>query len=530
MRRWFCVAGIVLSTTGCVRPVYETQNVIVPNHWHWKADDSSTECNQDWWVEFGDPILTQLILISLANNQEIQIAVSRVFEYYARLGIATSGLFPTVTGNATFSRYKSSIALPGAGSSFNSGSNTGAGAGGAGAGGAGGMGTGALGAAAPSISRINNQFLAYLNLNWEIDFWGKLVSARDAAYADLLASIQGRRAVTLTVVKNVANAYFILRQYDAQLAISLKTLQSRLESLELAKDRFELGETSELEVAQSESEVEDAKIRVLEFQRSIAQQENLLSVLLGQSPHEIIRGRSLDKFDYPISVPAGLPSELLVRRPDIVEAEQRLIAANARVAQARALYFPTISLTGQYGSESAALSKFLTSPAEFWSYGINAIQTIFDAGNIYYHVQEAIAIRDELLFGYRNLILKAFGEVEDALVAVQKNRELAEEHAKQVKVLTNYLHLAQLRYEEGEVDYLNVLDAERQLFEAQLQWAQAQSDSFTAIVELYGALGGGWVIEADGMVMESLPHRWNIRNMCDREEGKRVEKGEESEW
>ncbi len=187
----------------------------------------------------------------------------------------------------------------------------------------------------------------------------------------------------------------------------------------------------------------------------------------------------------------------MTRRPDIIEAEDAIIAADARVTEARALFFPQMTLTSMYGNESDQLSNFLTSPATMWQYGIAAVQTLFDAGKIGFQVDTAKALRDEALYDYRQTILNAFREVNDQLIAYKKNRELVQEHQKQVAVLSDYLHLAQLRYNEGEIDYLNVLDAERSLFNAELDMVQAQSDSFTALVKLYSALGGGWVTDAD---------------------------------
>lgn len=353
----------------------------------------------------------------------------------------------------------------------------------------------------PNIRRSYNDYLAFFALNWELDFWGRISGASEEAYAELLSQVEARRAVVLTLVSSIANAYITLRKLDSLLEISKKTLDSRIESLKLAINRFELGETSELEVKQAEAEVEIAAISALEFERAIPQQENLLSVLIGENPSSIERGRSIETFEYPQSIPAGLPSDLLVRRPDIVEAEDLLIAKNAEVTHARALFFPQIILTGKYGSESILLKNFLSSPAEFWQYGISALQILFDAGKTRYQVEAAKAEREEALAAYRQTILIAFKEVNDGLVACKMNQELVIERQKQVKVLSDYLKLATLRYQEGEVDYLNVLDAERSLFDAQLSQTEAYANNFTAVVQLYSALGGGWVDDADAFAI-----------------------------
>lgn len=470
MRRLSSIIGIILLLTGCMRPHYQPPYVSIPDSWRIDADESSTLCNMRWWEQFQDPVLNGLIITALRNNQDLKVAIARVFEYQARLGITNADLYPSVYGNALYTRTQLPLTLPTAPLS-------------------------------PGVSRIQNNFQLYFSLAWQLDFWGRLRSASEASYAELLAQVEARRAVAVTVVTSVANTYILLRQLDGQLEVSRKTLESRLESLKLATYRFELGETSEIEVKQAEAEVEDAAIRMLEFEREIPQQENLLSILLGENPRSIERGLTLDLFQYPVTVPTGLPSDLLSRRPDIVQAEESLIAANARVAEAKALFFPQITLTGLYGNESAKLSDLLTSPAQIWQYGITVLEPIFDAGKTGYRVDAARAIRTEALYTYFQTILNAFREVNDALIAYQKNLQLVKEHQRQVNVLRDYLKLAQLRYEEGEIDYLNVLDAERSLFDAQLQLVQAQAESFIALVQLYGALGGGWVIEVDAIAL-----------------------------
>jgi multidrug efflux system outer membrane protein len=440
-----------------------------PDGWRVEADEGTTLCNFRWWEQFDDPVLNSLIIKALHNNQDLRAAIDRVLDYQARFRVVNANLLPFVYANGNYSRSLFSRALP---------TND------------------------PSavLFPILNDYQGFFNLNWELDFWGRVRSASDAALAEWLMQIEVRRAVVVTVVTAVANNYITLRGLDGQLEVSRKTLQSRYESLKLAKYRFELGETSEIEVKQAEAEVEIALIRVIEFERDIPRQENLLSILLGENPRDIERGSPIEAFVYPMEIPTGLPSDLLERRPDIIAVENSLMAANARVTEAQALFFPQINLTGMYGNESAALSRFLTSPATMWQYALSAVQTLFDSGKIWYTVKGAEAQRNQVLAQYRQTILQAFREVNDALVSYNKNKELVAEHQIQVKVLNDYLNLAQLRYAEGEIDYLNVLDAERSLFNAQLQQVQAQADSFQAVVELYKALGGGWVIDADAQI------------------------------
>ncbi len=465
-----CVA-VLLILCSCFKPNYQRPCLDLPEHWRMPADEGSTLCNYRWWEQFEDPVLNQLIILALQNNQDLKVAISRAIEYYALVGITNAALWPQLTGNLNYNRSESSVSIPLS--------------------------------IPPGVPRIDNNYQASFNLSWELDFWGRLLSASEASYADLFAQVEARRAFVLSLVSSVANDYIILRSLDAQLEISKNTLTSRLESLKLAEDRFNLGETSQIEVRQAESEVEIAAIRVIEFERAIPQQENLLSVLIGENPRHIERGLTIESFQRPLEIPAGLPSDLLTRRPDIMQAEDLLIATNARITEARALFFPQISLTSMYGSQSDQIKSFLTSPAEMWSYGLTAIQTIFDAGQIVYRVKVAEARREEALHAYKQTILNAFREVEDSLIAYKKNLELVYEHRRQVRILKDYLKLATLRYNEGEIDYLNVLDAERSLFDAELQLAQAHADSFMAIVDLYGALGGGWVVDADDIALAS---------------------------
>lgn len=461
----------LLVVSSCLAPNYKAQYVNIADSWRVETNEESTLCNLSWWQQFQDPVLNDFIVAALKNNQDLHVAISRVLEYYARFRIVSAELYPQVDGTASFNRYQTTLELPIP--------------------------------IIPGQKRIYSIFDAFFSLSWELDFWGRIHSQSEAAYADLLSQVEARRAVVMTVVTSVVNAYITLRAFDGQLEISQKTLESRYQSLDLAENRFFLGETSELEVFQAKAEVEIAAIRLIELQRAIPQQENLLSVLLGENPRQIERGRTLNTFEYPALIPAGLPSDLLRRRPDIVEAEDRLIAANARVSGAQALYFPQISLTGQYGNQSDELHNLLTAPARMWQYGLSATQTIFDAGRIVYQVKEAKALRNEALFTYRQTVLNAFREVDDALIASKKNLELVAENQKQVKILKGYLHLAQLRYNEGEIDYLNVLDAERSLFDAELQLVQAQANNFSAVVDLYGALGGGWIMDADSFALNN---------------------------
>lgn len=355
-----------------------------------------------------------------------------------------------------------------------------------------------------------DNFQAFLNAGWEIDLWGKLRRATEASRADLLSTEEVRRAVILTLVTSVANAYVNLRDLDRQLDIAKRTAKSREESYALFRKRFELGAISELEVYQVKSEYEQALATIPFLEKTIAQQENALSVLLGRNPGPISRGKTIDEFDLP-AVPAGLPSDLLANRPDIRQVEQDLIAANARIGVARSLYFPTISLTGLFGWASADLSNLFSGPAKIWNFAAPLTAPIFTGGAIRGQVRSTEAVQQQALLRYQQSIQVAFREFEDALVDQKKSREQLEVQTRQVESLRNYARLARLRFDNGYTSYIEVLDAERGLFNAELAMAQTKGALFQALVDLYKTMGGGWVVEADRMTGITTDSKISVR-------------------
>jgi outer membrane protein, multidrug efflux system len=312
----------------------------------------------------------------------------------------------------------------------------------------------------------------------------------------LLATEDGRRAILLTLVAAVANEYIALCALDKQLEISRRTADSRGESVRLFELRYKGGVVAELELEQVRSEYEQALAAIPDLERQIVLQENLISVLLGSNPGPIPRGRSLDELALP-RVPAGLPSELLDRRPDLLQAEQNLVAANAEIGAAKALYFPTISLTGQAGTLSTQWSKLFTADSRTWNFGPTITLPIFTAGAIRGQVAQAEARQQQALYQYQQAIQTAFRETEDALVGQLKLREQLTVQARRVKALRGYARLARLRYDNGYTSFLEVLDAERSLFNAELDYTRNQGDLFQALVNLYKAMGGGWVVQAN---------------------------------
>ncbi len=340
-----------------------------------------------------------------------------------------------------------------------------------------------------------------MNAGWELDLWGRIRRATEAARADLVGTEEGRRGVILSLVGSVAGSYVNLLDLDRQLEIARQTVKSRGESLELFRIRFEGGFTSEIEYVQVKSQYEEAMATIPAIQKAIAQQENALSVLLGRNPGPIARGKTIDGLTLP-AIPAGLPSDLLERRPDLLAAEQALISANAQIGVAKAAYYPSIGLTGFFGYASADLSDLFSGPAKVWSYSVPVSMPIFTAGKIAGDVQAAEAIQRQALAGYRQAVQNAFREVDDSLVDQARTREQLASQYSQVKALEKYVELARLRFDNGYTSYLEVLDAERSLFNAQLSYVQNQAVLFQAVINLYKAMGGGWVLEAE---KETIP-------------------------
>ncbi|MGD1991520.1 MAG: efflux transporter outer membrane subunit, partial [Chromatiales bacterium] len=312
----------------------------------------------------------------------------------------------------------------------------------------------------------------------------------------LLAAEEGRRSVILSLVSSVATSYIRLLNLDEQLRIARKTVYSRRETLRLFQLQFQGGVVSELEVSQVRSELELAKTLVPQIEREIALLENSLSILLGQNPGPITRSRNFNKLSLP-PVPAGLPSELLERRPDIRAAEQQLVAANALIGVARTQYFPTISLTGLFGFVSDELSDLFDSSSDIWGYDAGLLGPIFDGGRIAGNIRATEAAQRQAVIAYQQAVQTAFREVDDALIQNRKAREIVTARKRQLDALRDYARLALLRYDEGQVSYIEVLDSERRLFDAELSYAINRGDVYIALVNVYKSMGGGWVTKAE---------------------------------
>ncbi|MGE5895022.1 MAG: efflux transporter outer membrane subunit [bacterium] len=470
MRKSIVSLLITLALAGCmIGPDYQRPAVDAPRSWRFEDEEASDVANTAWWEQFNDPVLNDLIQDALQENKDVKIAAARVEEFVGRYGTTRAALFPQIGAGASAGRQRTSELI----------------------------GPTPL----QDVPNVNPTFSNYelsLNASWEIDLWGKLRRATEAARANLLSTEEARRAIILTLVTSIANSYINLRDLDKQLDLTTQAAKNYKESYDIFKLRFEYGTVSEIEVSQAKSQYEQALANIPFFEKAIAQQENALSVLLGRNPGSIPRGRTVDELVLP-AVPAGLPSDILVNRPDIRQAEQNLIATNAIIGVAKAQYFPTISLTGLFGSASADLSDLFTGPAKTWSWAVPVTAPIFTAGAIAGQVKSAEAVQQQALLIYQQAIQSAFREVDDALVDQKRTREQQEALARQVDSLRTYAHLARVRYENGYVSYLEVLDAETRLYNAELTHAQIQGILFQALVNLYKAMGGGWIVMAEGL-------------------------------
>jgi multidrug efflux system outer membrane protein len=459
-RHWLVAIAFLLLTGCAVGPKYKRPPVAIPDTYRGLAPDAGPQTSlslgdEKWWTVFRDSQLQELIREALSQNYDVRIAAARVLQAQAVLGITRADQFPTITGGASSSNER----LPA---------------------------TRVTPAVETSPSQVN------LSLFWELDFWGKFRRATEAARATLLATEWGQKAVISSLVSNIASAYFQLLELDLEMAISRTTLDSRKESLRLVEVRAKGGVTSLLDVRQSEQLVYTAAASIPDLERRIEQQENLISILLGKNPAPVTRGKPLVENPLLPVVPAGLPSSLLERRPDIHSSEQQLVAANAQIGVAKAAYFPQIALTATGGYQSSALTDLFSGPAGLWSFGGQLLQPIFTGGRIRSNVRLTEAQQQEAVLVYQQSIQQAFREVSDSLVAYRKNQEFRTQEELLTNSAQDATRLANMRYQGGVTSYLEVLDSDTRYFDAQLGLAQAQLNERLALVQLYNALGGGW--------------------------------------
>jgi len=465
------VAGLTACTVG---PNYKRPAVDVPGTYRGSVSEeeakaspipstvmqsaqqpSSSLGDEKWWEVFQDPQLQTLIRTALKNNYDVRIAATRVLQAQAQLGITRADQLPSLSGGGNISSQQSPQIGP-----------------------------------IPAYEVTQGQLTASAAYN--LDFWGKYRRATQAARATLLANEWAQKEVTSTLVADLATAYFQLRELDLELEISKRTFASRSDSLHLTTTLEEHGIDSLLDVRQSEQLVYTAATEIPDFERQIALQENAISILLGKKPGNIPRGLRLTEEPHSPEVPAGLPSSLLERRPDIREAEQSLIAANAQIGVARAAYFPQISLTGSAGYESPALSNLFTGPAGIWDLAASVTQPIFEGGRLKSNVRLAEAQHEQMFLTYQQTIQGAFRDVSNGLVSYRKNREFRVQQEHLLESAQDAARLSEVRFKAGTTDYLEVLTNETNSFSAELGLAQAQANELIALVQIYQALGGGW--------------------------------------
>jgi NodT family efflux transporter outer membrane factor (OMF) lipoprotein len=466
MRRLSIPLVAALGLCGClVGPNYHRPQTILPTEFPSAPANKESIADKKWFDLFQDPTLKQLVQTALEKNFDVRIAAERVLEARAQYGITRANLFPTLDAQGSFTASRSSSI--GSFPFIVSGTNL-----------------------ATSYTQAGLQF------NWELDLWGKLRRLDEAARAQFLASEEARNGVIVSLVSDVMTNYFELRELDLELEIGQQNTGIARHNLRLIQERKDRGAASGLEVHQAEQFLYTTTAEIASAQRSIAQAEDALNLLLGGAPAEVPRGQALEKIGAEQitsapELPAGLPSALLERRPDIRQAEDNLIAANAQIGAARALFFPDISLTGLLGSQSRSLAGMFTGPARNESIAANALLPIFHAG-LRAGVQLTEAQQREMLLAYQKSIYGGLREVADALAVHSRTREQRGEEEKLVTALSESVRLSNLRYRGGLDSYLQVLDAERNLFAGQLTLAQLRLLEFQSVVQLYRALGGGW--------------------------------------
>src|ERR1700726_286463 len=452
---------IFVLLAGCkVGPNYKRPVVDVPTDYRAAMPaptaPASSLGNENWWQVYQDPVLLQLIHTALEQNYDVRIAATRVLEAQAQVGITRSDQFPSASlGANIYSQQNAKVSKLFPNYDVNAG-------------------------------QLN------LSVIWNLDFWGKYRRQTEAARAQLLATAWGQRAVLSSLVANVATAYFQLRALDSELEISNHTLASRQESLKLTQFLESHGSNSGLDVSQAEQLVYTASETIPDLERQIQQQENLLSVLLGENPESIPRGRALTEQPAPQDVPAGLPSELLERRPDVRQAEETMVAANAQIGVAKAAFFPNLSLTGLGGLESNALHQFISQPSETWYGAFSVSQPVFQGGALRSQLRLARANWQEASLSYKQTVQNALEQVSNSLVASQKDREFREQQELLTQAAQQTDQLSEVLYNNGGASYLQVLTSETNYFSAELSLVQAQLNERLALVQLYQALGGGW--------------------------------------
>jgi multidrug efflux system outer membrane protein len=454
------VVGSAMLVGCMVGPKYHRPAIQAPNSFRDLAENpqlqaqTASYADLPWWQVFQDPKLQDLIRTALKQNYDLQLATERINASRAQLAVTRSSLFPQVSGNTNFNGGKENL----------------------------------------EQSRYNFLTLT-ADAAFQLDFFGKLRRATEAARAEMLATQDARQVVVLTLVGDVASDYFTLLQLDLQLKITRETVNTQTDSVKLTQLRLDHGVATKLDVLQAQQVLDTANTQIPDLERQIAQEEDAISILLGNYPQDIARGIPLVEQTLPPEVPAGLPSSILERRPDIREAEQILVAANADIGVAKAQFFPQISLTGGGGGSLGRDSLFpslYTTQLGIWSYGAQVSQPIFTGGALKGNLHLAESQQRQALIAYRETIQRAFGDVSDALIGYEKLHQVRTRQQNSVADLQETVRISTLRYKGGTATYLEVLDGQRSLYGAELTLAVARGDEYRGLVQLYKALGGGW--------------------------------------
>jgi outer membrane protein, multidrug efflux system len=457
--KWATMFSALLAACS-VGPNYHRPAVQTPTAFREPAENPQVQAQAasyadlPWWQVFQDPQLQELVRTAIKQNYDLQLATERINSARAQLAVTRASQFPQVQGSGTFSGGKES-----------------------------------------NFQSKFNFLTLTADAAFQLDFFGKLRRATEASRAQLLATEDARQTVILTLVSDVASDYFALLQLDLQLQITRNTVAAQEASVKLTNLRLDHGVATKLDVLQSQQVLDSANAQIPDLERQIAQEENAISILLGNYPQAVPRGRPLVEQPLPPEVPPGLPSSLIERRPDIREAEQIMVAANAEIGVAKAQFFPQISLTGSGGGafgRSSAFSGLMSSQLGIWSYGAQVSQPIFTAGALRGNLRLAESQHQQALTAYRQSIQRAFGDVSDALIGYQKFHEVRARQESTVADLQESVRLSNMRYKGGTTTYLEVLDGQRSLFAAELTLAEARGTEYQSLVQLYRALGGGW--------------------------------------
>lgn len=458
------VLGLTLAACSFA-PEYEQPKMDIPEAWT-KLTPSTQPLNMDWWTRFNDPVLNALVEEALANNQELAQGMAGIRSAAAQAGVGSSALWPSVNAGADLGADRASMKT-----ANNSLGN-------------------------PGVTRQYTSYSGQLSASWELDFWGATRNSYTRLTNILLQTVLQHEALRLSVAGQVAQSYFAMLSCDMQLSVAKRTLKTREDALRIYTSRYELGELTELDWQRAKAEVETARATVHSTNIALDDAEASLAVLLGRQPKEIWasieRGTTLDKLPTPPVIPEGLPSDLLLRRPDIRAAEFGIMASNASIGEARARFFPTVSLTGALGTAAAAVTNLFSGPAALWTYGAAVSLPIFSGGQTWYNLKDAEALKEQAEATYKVTVMEAFKDVRTSLTAQHERDLVVKAVQAQVDSLRRAANIARIQYDNGYTDYLTVLDAERELFSAELSLATALQNRLSSVVSVCMALGGGW--------------------------------------